>query len=93
MLEWLTVISLIIFGLALIILEIIFIPGTTLIGILGILSGIFGLYLGYSYFGFTIGTLITTGSLLVTGLAVYRSFKSGTWDKMALKLNVRFSVL
>ncbi len=88
MLEWLTVISLILFGLALLILELIFIPGTTLIGIIGLLSAIFGIYLGYSYFGVTIGSLIFAGTALATGLAVYRSFKSGTWDKMSLKLKI-----
>lgn len=88
MLEWLTVISLIFFGLALLILELIFIPGTTLIGIIGVLSAIFGVYLGYSYFGVTVGSLIFAGTTIATGLAVYRSFKAGTWDKMALKLKI-----
>ncbi len=88
MLEWLTVISLILFGLILLIIEIIFIPGTTLIGIIGILSAIFGIVLSFSYFGATIGSLILGGTALATALAVYRSFKSGTWEKMSLRLKI-----
>ena len=35
MIEWMTVISLILFGLALLVAEIIFVPGTTLVGLFG----------------------------------------------------------
>ncbi len=92
MLEWLTVLLLLVFGLILLLLEILFVPGATLIGLLGILSGIFGIYLGYSYFGATVGTFILGGTALIAALAIYRGFKARTWERLTLKLQINSRV-
>lgn len=85
LLDWVTVILLIAIGLILIIVELIFIPGTTLIGILGfVLAGI-GVWLGYATLGTQIGHLTLGLSVLVAGVAFFYSFRSNAWSKFALK--------
>ncbi len=72
-------------GLILILIEILFIPGTTIFGILGIISIFSSDYLSFSYFGsdFAISYSIITG--IITLIIIIYAFKSGTWDKIALK--------
>jgi len=92
MLEWITVISLILFGHALIVAEIIFVPGTTLVGVLGFIFLIIGIGLSFHYFGNEIGW-ITTGSAAVgSGFVFYYSFKANVWGRFALKSSIRSKV-
>ncbi|MBC5774454.1 hypothetical protein H8S95_10305 [Pontibacter sp. KCTC 32443] len=85
LLDWVTVILLIVIGLILIIVELVFIPGTTLIGILGfVLAGI-GIWIGYAALGTSVGHLILGLSVLVAGLAFFYSFRSDAWSRFALK--------
>lgn len=83
MIEWLTIISLIVLGIGLVIIEIIFIPGTTVVGILGFLLGGYGIYLGYDYFGTTTGHLVLVSSVLLSFVCIFFSFKSGAWKRFA----------
>lgn len=83
--EWITVIGLILFGIGLLIIEVIFIPGTTIVGIAGFICSGFGVYLGYDYFGSTTGTtilIVSSGFLLV--VMIY-AFKSRAWERFSLK--------
>jgi membrane-bound ClpP family serine protease len=85
MVEWLAVILLIVFGLGFIVAEIIFVPGTTLLGLFGLIFTIAGIIISYVSFGSGIGTIVLALSILV-GLAVtIYSLKSGVWEKFALK--------
>jgi len=85
MLEWVTVILLIVIGLVLIVIELIFIPGTTLIGILGfVLAGI-GIWFGYAALGTTIGHVILGLAVLVAGVTFFYSFRGDAWNRFALK--------
>jgi membrane-bound ClpP family serine protease len=88
MIEWLAVILLILFGLGFIIAEIIFVPGTTLLGVIGIVFTIAGIVISYLSFGAGIGTLVLTISLLVGLSVLIYSFKSGVWEKFALKTSI-----
>jgi membrane-bound ClpP family serine protease len=83
--EWITVLSLLIFGLILIVVEVIFIPGTTLVGILGLLSSMYGIYLGYDYFNATTGSVILAGDFVAIGVAFYLGLRSGFWERLSLK--------
>ena len=85
MLEWVTVILLIVIGLALIVIELVFIPGTTLIGILGfVLAGI-GIWFGYVALGTTTGHVILGLAVLVAGVTFFYSFRGDAWNRFALK--------
>ncbi|MFN8341764.1 MAG: NfeD family protein [Cyclobacteriaceae bacterium] len=83
--EWTIVISLIMLGMVLLVVEIFFVPGTTLIGILGFLMEAAGVGLSFSYFGSDTGwiTLIATG--VVSTVTLYFSFRTNFWTRFALK--------
>ncbi|MEH0156081.1 NfeD family protein [Limibacter armeniacum] len=83
--ELITVFSLVGVGVILMIVEFFFIPGTTVAGILGFLSAVTGVYLGYDYFGDTTGHLILLGTGIATAIAFIWSFRSNTWNRFALK--------
>lgn len=80
---WFIIISLLILGLALLVIEVIFIPGTTVVGILGVVSSITGVIMAYSNFGNTIGFYVLLSSLMATGIALYFSFKSDAWTRFS----------
>ena len=85
MIEWLTVISLVVIGIVLIVLELIFVPGTTIVGILGLAFSVGGIALSFDYFGNMGGfaVLIITSLLSITTL-IY-SLRSGVWQRFANK--------
>ncbi|MFY0601047.1 MAG: hypothetical protein JXR03_15330 [Cyclobacteriaceae bacterium] len=83
--EWTIVIGLIVFGIVLIVIETVFVPGTTIVGVFGFLIAGYGVYLSYDYFGDTIGTItLVTSSVVGFGLVFY-CFKTEAWTRFALK--------
>lgn len=92
MIEWISVVLLIVIGIGLVIVEVLFVPGTTLVGILGILALILGVYLSFEYFGPTAGWWVTGGASLFFVTAVVYGFKSNTWDKFSLKGTIKSKV-
>ncbi len=93
MIDWLAVILLIFFGLGFIVAEIIFVPGTTLLGILGLVFVISGIVISYLSFGTGVGTVVLSISIIVGLSVLIYSFKSGIWEKFALKnsINSKFN--
>ncbi len=83
--DWIVIVLLIVFGIGLIIAEVIFIPGTTFVGILGALFIGYGVYSSFVTFGNNIGWGVLIGSSVLTLLAVVYSFRSGAWKKFSLK--------
>lgn len=73
------VILAILVGIILIIVEIIFVPGTTIVGIFGLIILGVGIYFTYDTYGKTIGHSVLVGSAVVTVILLVYSFKSGTW--------------
>ena len=90
--EWITVIFLVLLGISLIVVEVIFIPGTTVVGVIGLSATIFGIYLSYSYFGNVIGTLTLVSSGGVSIAALIYSLRSGAWDRFSLKKDMKGKV-
>ena len=90
--EWTIVISLAVTGLLLLLVEILFIPGTTIVGIIGFITLGIGVGLSFKYFGKEVGwiTLGTTG--VGAGLALYISFRSNLWSRFALKSSITSKV-
>lgn len=88
MVEWITVISLILFGLVLIIVEIIFVPGTTVVGLVGFIFMVIGVGLSFRYFGSEIGWSAVGGTAVASGALLYLSFKSNLWGRFALKSTI-----
>ncbi len=85
MIEWSIVLSLVAFGLLLLVAEIIFIPGTTLVGLLGFIFLAVGISLSFNYFGSTTGWVTLCLSSLASFAALYSSFNSKLWKRFSLK--------
>lgn len=89
---WLIVLGLIGLGLTLILLEFVFIPGTTIVGFIGLACAAYGVYLGYEYFGSTVGSVTLIASSLIALGGFYFSLKSGAWEKFSLKETITSKV-
>ncbi|MFM8347616.1 MAG: NfeD family protein [Bacteroidota bacterium] len=83
--DWIYVASLITIGLLLLVVEILFVPGTTLVGLLGFMLVIGGVVLSFRTFGTETGWLTLAGASVLSGLAVFLSFRSGLWRRFSLK--------
>lgn len=86
--DWITVIGLVLLGIFLLVAEIIFVPGTTIVGILGLLFSIYGIYLSYDYFGATTGSIFLVSALIVNVAALIVAFKGNSWERFSLKSSV-----
>lgn len=85
---WLVVAALIFAGLALIIVEVVFIPGTTVVGLLGLVFTIVGIAFSYSYFGNQVGFYVLLGTGIVSAGALYLSFRKGAWNTFSNKSSI-----
>jgi len=77
--------TLLLIGLILMVAEVLFVPGTTVVGVFGLIVSLVGVV--YAFLSFDLGTawLITgIAALLNLGAIVY-SFRSGVWNKFSLK--------
>jgi membrane-bound ClpP family serine protease len=90
--EWSTVISLLIFGLFLVVAEIIFVPGTTLVGVIGFGFLIVGVGLSFRYFGGEIGWVTLGCTSVACGGLLYFSFTTNVWKKFSLKSAINSKV-
>jgi membrane-bound ClpP family serine protease len=89
---WFIIISLIIIGLILLIVEVVFIPGTTIVGILGGAFAVIGVVITYQNIGSTAGFYVLLVTLVATALALYFSFRSGAWNAFSLKSAIQSKV-
>ncbi len=85
MLEWIAIIILIFIGLGFIIAEIIFVPGTTLLGLIGLIFTIIGIVISFISFGTGIGVTVLIISAVIGVSVIIYSFKADIWGKFALK--------
>lgn len=76
--------SLIIFGALLVMVEILFVPGTTIVGLIGVIFSGIGVYFGYLMFSPTTATAIFVLTVLVNAGMLAYGFKSGVWKKFSL---------
>jgi membrane-bound ClpP family serine protease len=83
--EWSVVLSLIAVGLVLLLVEILFVPGTTIVGIIGFIVLAIGVGLSFKYFGREVGWLALGTTAVLAGVTLYVSFQSNLWARFALK--------
>lgn len=82
---WTIIIALLILGLALIIMEIVFVPGTTIVGVIGVIFAGTAVLLTFNEHGREIGWYMLVGSSAVTAVALYLGFRSNAWSRFANK--------
>src|SRR6187549_3048069 len=88
MFMWIIIISLLAIGLSLIIVELVFIPGTTVVGLLGLIFTVVGIVVSYRHFGNDTGFYILMGTAAITLAALFLSFRSGAWNRFSLKSSI-----
>lgn len=79
------IIILILLGLLFLVLEILVIPGTGIVGIIGFILIAVGIYSAYNDLGAITGHIIMGSTVAVSFLAIYISIRSKTWNKIQLK--------
>ena len=79
------IISLLLIGLALVIVEVVFVPGTTIVGIIGVIFIGSGVIISYRHFGSETGLYILVGMGVITAVALFFSFRSDAWSRFANK--------
>ena len=78
------VVGLLILGILLLLLEIIFVPGTTVVGIGGLILLAIGIYLAYTGVSTMAGHVSLASSVAVVFLALIVLLKGETWKRVAL---------
>jgi membrane-bound ClpP family serine protease len=86
------IIFLILAGLILIIAELIFVPGTTFVGVIGLLLTIVGIFMVFDEYGNVAGYWTVAGTAFVTIVGIVYSFKSNSWDRFSLKSSIQSKV-
>jgi membrane-bound ClpP family serine protease len=92
MVEWTTVISLLVFGLLLVVAEVIFVPGTTIVGVVGFCFLVVGVGLSFKYFGSEIGWVMMGSTSVACGGLLYFSFTTDVWKRFSLKSSINSKV-
>ncbi|MCM0041150.1 MAG: nodulation protein NfeD [Algoriphagus sp.] len=83
--EILVLSTLLLIGLVLLLVEILFIPGTTVVGVFGFLVSLAGLAFAFLNFEYSVAIWITGITLTLNFAAVWYGFSSGIWKKFSLK--------
>jgi membrane-bound ClpP family serine protease len=82
--DWLTVALLLLFGLLFLIVEVLFIPGTTLVGLVGFALLVAGVWLGYRDLGTTAGHYALVVSVVAAGIMLYIGLRPKNLHRFAL---------
>ena len=92
MLDWFAVLILLVVGVLLIVVELIFIPGTTIFGIAGLLLTASAIIISFINYGNTLGFGILGISFVLLGITLFFSLRTGAWDKLSLKTSSKSRV-
>lgn len=82
--SWTIIAVLIIVGLLFLILEILVVPGTTVVGIVGFILMAIGIWQTYAVYGSANGHYVLAGSVVLTLIALALSLRSKTWNRVML---------
>lgn len=88
----LAIVLLVVLGLLLMILEVLVIPGTTFVGIVGFILLTVGLWISFDTYGPTIGLTATGTTIVAMALLFYFTLRSKTWKNIMLKENIESCV-
>ena len=86
------IVILIVLGIIFLLLEILVVPGTTFVGIIGFILMIVAIYFAYSQYGAAVGTYTLLGTGTIGALSLYFAFKSKTWKRAMLHTNIEAKV-
>ena len=86
------IITLVIVGLLLLMVELLVIPGFGVTGVLGIASFVGSCYLAFANIGTTVGIIVVVSEILLTVLSVLLILRSKTWKRLSLDTNIEAKI-
>jgi membrane-bound ClpP family serine protease len=86
--SWIFLLLLILGGLILLILELLVVPGTTVVGVIGFILIATGIWQAYVAYGITVGTIVLVAVVILSVLALIYSLRSKTWEKVKLNSSI-----
>ena len=78
---WLVVLSLILAGIVFLLLEIMVVPGATVVGLFGVGLVIAGVVVSFNHYGTEVGIMTILGTLAVSLVSIGIALRSNTWKK------------
>lgn len=81
---WLIVLSLIVVGIVFLLLEILVVPGTTIVGLAGLGLLIGGVVVAFNQYGVQTGVITLIATLILSVISITLALKSNTWKKAML---------
>lgn len=78
---WLVVLSLILAGIVFLLLEIMVVPGATVVGLFGVVLVIAGVVVSFNQYGTQVGIITILGTLVVSLISIGIALRSNTWKK------------
>ena len=90
--SWILIALFIGIGLILLILELLVIPGTTVVGIVGFILMSVGIWLSFVHYSNTIGFVVLGITVLISIAMLYLSLKSNTWNNAMLHTSINSKV-
>lgn len=78
---WLVVLSLILAGIVFLLLEIMVVPGATVVGLFGVVLVIAGVVVSFNQYGTEVGIITILGTLVVSLISIGIALRSNTWKK------------
>ncbi|PZX55660.1 NfeD family protein [Algoriphagus chordae] len=81
--------SLLIIGLVLLLAEVLFVPGTTVVGIFGLAVSLAGIVYAFLSFDTEVAWWITALAVILNLAAIVYGFSSGVWNRFSLKTSMQ----
>jgi len=81
--------SLLLIGLILLLAEVLFVPGTTVVGIFGLAVSLAGITYAFLSFDAEVAWWITSVAVILNLAAIVYGFKSGLWNRFSLKTSMQ----
>lgn len=90
--EWLIILMLILIGSVLILMEFLVFPGVNVVGLLGFICMIAGIYFGYAFYGTATGHFILLGTVVYGAVITWYVLRSNTWKRLSLDTQLKGTV-
>jgi len=85
---WIIILVLIALGIIFLLLELLVIPGTTFIGIIGFIALVLGVYQTFTIYGTAWGIFALIGTSILSIIMLALSLRSKTWKKAMLSTSI-----
>lgn len=89
---WIIILILIALGIIFLLLELLVIPGSTFVGIIGLVALVLGVFQTFSIYGSTWGFIALIGTSLFSIAMLILSLRSKTWKKAMLSTSIESKI-